>query len=149
MIYGRGVKRLAMPVLVSLLLIGCGASTSSESQLEALVGDWTTFPSIILSINADGTYVIDSPSRNTGGVARDETGTIAFDGTTLTLTTGEVSRGCEAGDQWAFEFERFDEEEFRGQVTVDDCYDTVGSFWTWTRCVMETVAGITLCKAGN
>ncbi len=145
MIYGRGVKRLAMPVLVSLLLIGCGASTSSESQLEALVGDWTTSPNI-LSINADGTYVIDSPSRDTGG-ARDETGTIAFDGTTLTLTTGEVSRGCEAGDLWVFEFESFDDEQFIGIVTVDDCLETLGQRWSWTRCVVEIIGeDVMVCK---
>ena len=140
MIYGRGVKRLAMPVLVSLLLVGCGASTSSESQLEALVGDWNSFLNI-LSINADGTYA----SRETGG-ARDETGTIAFDGTTLTLTTGEVSRGCEAGDQWAFELELFDDEQFRGVVTVDDCHDTVGQHGTWTRCDVQMLGDVMTCK---
>jgi len=133
----REVKYLAMPVLVSLLLVGCGASTSSESQLEALVGDWNSFLNI-LSINADGTYVSDVPNRD-AGEARDETGTIAFDGTTLTLTTGEVSRGCEVGDQWVFELERFDDEQFRGVVTVDDCHDTVGQHWTWTRCDMQTL----------
>ncbi len=141
----REVKYLAMPVLVSLLLVGCGASTSNESQLEALVGDWTTFPSNILQINADGTYVINVPNRGTGG-ARDGTGTIAFYGTTLTLTTGEVSRGCEVGDLWVFEIERFDDEQFRGVVTVDDCLDTVGQLWTWTRCDVQMLGDVMTCK---
>ena len=128
------MKRVSLALPVILILAGCGGSASTESPAGKLAGDWLEDDGRhILRLTTTGTYAIDDG----GALERspDDIGTFSLDGETLTLTSGEQSDHCKAGDLWIWKLEFFDDDRFRGVVTVDDCTTSEGKVYTYTRCV--------------
>ena len=135
----RIVNSSILPLLLAAVLAGCATSTSPESSIVKLVGDWSQDDGRhLLRLNSDGTFAVDD-----GGALEsnpDDVGTFSFDGEILTFTSSEESRFCKAGDLWIWELEFVGDDQIRGVVTVDDCSSFEGRDWTWTRCVAEQVA---------
>ncbi len=151
---------IALALVALLLAAACGdggepavtrtptpaatVSPPTEPLTERLVGDWLS-GNHILRFTADGTYTIDDSGLLE--TSPDDTGTVAFEGKTLTFTSGEDSRVCRAGDLWVWEEAEFlDEDRFFGVVTVDDCGPGEGSRWTFTRCVAERMGERVVCR---
>ena len=132
------LKKTFLPMLVTALLAGCGASTSAESPMEKLVGDWSQDDGRhIIRLNSDGTFAVDNGDQLESNP--DDVGTYLFDGEILTFTSGEESRFCRPGDLWIWELDFVDDDRINGVVTVDECSSFEGREWTWTRCVAEQI----------
>ena len=146
MIHRRRIKWLVVPVLVSTLLVGCEALSSSGSQLEPLVGYWDQDEGpLVMRIDAEGIWAIDQTGRVDSLPVN--LGTITFDGKTATITMSDKGRSCEDGDMWVWEEVEFiDDDQFRLVFTVDDCVDFVGERWSFTRCIADSSGGGTRCE---
>ena len=137
---------VAVIALTIYVLLASACGDGGEPLTERLVGDWAS-GNHILRFTSDGTYVIDDAGLLE--TTPDDTGTVAFEGKTLTFTSGEDSRQCKAGDLWVWEGVEFlGEDQFFGVVMVDDCGNGEGREWTFTRCVAEppSPAGPIVCE---
>ena len=122
---GIFLLKLSVPLLV--LMVAC----SSESQDDRLVGHWQRGREV-LRITSDGTYVVDAAGQLENNP--DDSGTVKFDGETLTLVSSEESVRCDEGDLWVWEVEFTNDDQMRALITNDTCTPTEGSTWNWTRC---------------
>ena len=136
----------ALALLVAAFAAACDGDGEepAATPIQRLAGDWAS-GNHILRFTADGSYTIDDSGLLE--TSPDDTGTVAFEGKTLTFTSGEDSRVCRAGDLWVWEEAEFlDEDRFFGVVTVDDCGPGEGSRWTFTRCVAERMGERVVCR---
>ncbi len=137
----RKVTVLIALASAALLLASACGDGEEPAATPTLVGDWSVrgyAGPFFMRFTADGTYAIDDSFTSLLEMRPADTGTIAFDGKTLTLTSGEDSGVCKAGDLLVVKGVEFlNEDEFSGVVTEDTCTTLGGTNAIWTRCVAD------------
>lgn len=118
----RNATLVAVALALATLSLACSAD--SNDAAEGLYGDWTTQAAITVAFQPDGSW----SASGAGAQEPFDTGTFAFEGSTLTVDTDESSLDCAGGDTGTYEVTFADDDTIEMELISDDCSGR-GSDW--------------------